>query len=210
MDGRAFAHRRDSFRGSRPGGRSLVFNATPRPRSELPRVPGRTARTPHHPRNPPRGYGPPRTRPHSARSLASDRPPRRPCGLFSSSFSLRARLDLRRSHPHRASPTALQPLRQTRVKAVDHIQTTASSDFGVGFPPERIMFKLKFLQLPLFLLALSSPVTAQFAHTDHKQIVDAAGKPLLIRATNLGNWLVPEGYMWLFDDGPQSPTEIQI
>ena len=69
--------------------------------------------------------------------------------------------------------------------------------------------KVGFLQLPLLLLALTPQASAQFAHTDHKQIVDAAGKPLLIRATNLGNWLVPEGYMWLFQGGPQSPSEIR-
>ena len=61
----------------------------------------------------------------------------------------------------------------------------------------------------LFLLTTISPATAQFARTDHKQIVDASGKPLFIRATNLGNWLVPEGYMWEFKDGPQSPSEIR-
>jgi endoglucanase len=71
------------------------------------------------------------------------------------------------------------------------------------------MFNLRSLRLPLLLLALISRATAQFAHTDHKQIVDAAGKPLFLRATNLGNWLVPEGYMWLFQDGPQSPSEIR-
>src|ERR1700682_646145 len=69
--------------------------------------------------------------------------------------------------------------------------------------------KARLLQLLFVLLVLTSQAGAQFAHTDHKQIVDAAGKPLLIRATNLGNWLVPEGYMWLFDDGPQSPAEIR-
>src|SRR5438046_4887525 len=90
-----------------------------------------------------------------------------------------------------------------------NIQTASSSEFGVGFPPERIMFKFRLLQLPLLLLALSSQGSAQFAHTDHKQIVDAAGKPLFLRATNLGNWLVPEGYMWLFQGGPQSPSEIR-
>jgi endoglucanase len=26
---------------------------------------------------------------------------------------------------------------------------------------------------------------------------------------NLGNWLVPEGYMWTFEGGPQSPSEIR-
>jgi endoglucanase len=71
------------------------------------------------------------------------------------------------------------------------------------------MFERRLLQLPLLFLAWTSQATAQFAHTDHKQIVDAASKPLLLRATNLGNWLVPEGYMWLFQDGPQSPTEIR-
>lgn len=71
------------------------------------------------------------------------------------------------------------------------------------------MVKLRLLRLPLLLLALISPGSAQFAHTEHKQIVDAAGKPLLVRATNLGNWLVPEGYMWLFEGGPQSPSEIR-
>jgi len=70
------------------------------------------------------------------------------------------------------------------------------------------MAKFRLLQLPLFLLALVSLGSAQFAHTDHKQIVDAADRPLLIRATNLGNWMVPEGYMWLFEGGPQSPSEI--
>ena len=71
------------------------------------------------------------------------------------------------------------------------------------------MLKFRLLQLPLLFLALISQASAQFAHTDHKQIVDAAGKPLFVRATNLGNWLVPEGYMWLFDGGPQSPGEIR-
>src|SRR5437879_8547097 len=71
------------------------------------------------------------------------------------------------------------------------------------------MFKLRLLQFPLLLLTLISQATAQFAHTDHKQIVDATNKPLFLRATNLGNWLVPEGYMWLFEGGPQSPGEIR-
>ena len=69
------------------------------------------------------------------------------------------------------------------------------------------MFRL--LQLPLVFLVLISQGYPQFAHTEHKQIVDVAGKPVLIRATNLGNWLVPEGYMWLFEGGPQSPSEIR-
>ncbi len=71
------------------------------------------------------------------------------------------------------------------------------------------MIKFRLLLLLLFLLAWTSLGRAQFAHTEHKQILDAAGKPLLVRATNLGNWMVPEGYMWLFQGGPQSPSEIR-
>src|SRR5260370_31992358 len=79
---------------------------------------------------------------------------------------------------------------------------------GVGFPLERIMFKFRLLQLPLLLLALISQGSPQFAQTYHKRIVDAAGKPLFLRATNLGNWLVPEGYMCLFEGEPQAACTI--
>jgi endoglucanase len=63
----------------------------------------------------------------------------------------------------------------------------------------------------LFACSLAATaVQAQFAHTDGKKIVDGAGKPLLLRGTNLGNWLVPEGYMWhLNEGGPESPREIE-
>ena len=71
------------------------------------------------------------------------------------------------------------------------------------------MFKSRLLYLPLFFLTFMLPGNAQFAHTEHQEIVDAAGKPILLRATNLGNWLVPEGYMWMFEGGPQSPSEIR-
>jgi len=50
---------------------------------------------------------------------------------------------------------------------------------------------------------------AQYVHTQGKEIVDGSGKPFLIHATNLGNWFLPEGYMWLFDGGPQAPREIE-
>src|SRR5260370_25314020 len=85
---------------------------------------------------------------------------------------------------------------------------------GVG--EDEVLVKFRLPVLLVLLLAWSSQGGAQFAHTEHKQIVDGGGpsgirasKPLLVRATNLGNWLVPEGYMWLFEGGPQSPSEIR-
>lgn len=38
---------------------------------------------------------------------------------------------------------------------------------------------------------------------------DGHGQPVLLRGVGLGNWLLPEGYMWKFEPpGPQSPREI--
>ena len=70
------------------------------------------------------------------------------------------------------------------------------------------MFVRQLLAIVTLSLA-SLTASAQFAHTQGKQIVDGSGKPLLLRGTSLGNWMVPEGYMWLFDGGPQSAREIE-
>ncbi|GAC1356264.1 MAG: hypothetical protein NVSMB3_02350 [Acidobacteriaceae bacterium] len=51
--------------------------------------------------------------------------------------------------------------------------------------------------------------SAQFVHAQGEQIVDGAGKPLLLHGINLGNWLLTEGYMWHFEGGPQSEREIE-
>jgi aryl-phospho-beta-D-glucosidase BglC (GH1 family) len=48
-----------------------------------------------------------------------------------------------------------------------------------------------------------------FVHTAGTEIVDGHGKPLMLRGINLGNWFEPEGYMFHFDGGPQSPREIE-
>lgn len=61
------------------------------------------------------------------------------------------------------------------------------------------------------MLALFSAVAAgaEFAHVDGADFVGRDGKPLAIKGTNLGNWLVPEGYMWRLNGGVQSPREIE-
>jgi len=49
-----------------------------------------------------------------------------------------------------------------------------------------------------------------FVHVDGGKIVDGRGAPLTLRGVGLGNWLLPEGYMWKFGSpGPQSPREIE-
>ena len=47
-----------------------------------------------------------------------------------------------------------------------------------------------------------------FVHTDGKYLIAPDGGKLLLRGINLGNWLVPEGYMWQFAKGPASYREI--
>jgi endoglucanase len=63
----------------------------------------------------------------------------------------------------------------------------------------------------LLVLATCCCLSAQsrFVHTDGKFLVAPDGKHLMLRGTNLGNWLEPEGYMFGLEGGPQSPREIE-
>ena len=67
------------------------------------------------------------------------------------------------------------------------------------------------ITLCLFLLFASGVACAQtgYVHTQGKILVDGTGKPLLLRGTSFGNWLVPEGYMLKLEDGVRSPHGIE-
>src|SRR6266478_4697450 len=54
----------------------------------------------------------------------------------------------------------------------------------------------------------SSNAQSRFITTRGKQIVSPDGKPLLLKGINLGNWLLPEGYMFKFKT-TNSPRLIQ-
>ena len=59
----------------------------------------------------------------------------------------------------------------------------------------------KIFYIILFAVFLSIKTSAQnFFSTKGKNIIGLDGKPFLIKGTNLGNWLVPEGYMFLFQN----------
>ena len=64
--------------------------------------------------------------------------------------------------------------------------------------------------LCVILLAAARLLAADggFAHAKGKYIVAPDGEKLLLRGINLGNWLVPEGYMFHFEKGPSSYREI--
>ena len=57
-------------------------------------------------------------------------------------------------------------------------------------------------------LAACLAAANRFVHIDGKHIVAPNGQKLLLRGINLGNWLVPEGYMFHFAKGPASYREI--
>ena len=48
-----------------------------------------------------------------------------------------------------------------------------------------------------------------FVHAHNARLVDGDGNNLLLRGVGLGNWLLPEGYMWKFGIGAESPREIE-
>ena len=48
-----------------------------------------------------------------------------------------------------------------------------------------------------------------FVHARGTTLVDGSGRELLLRGVGLGNWMLPEGYMWRFGPGAESPREIE-
>ncbi len=64
---------------------------------------------------------------------------------------------------------------------------------------------MKKLLPALLFLSITMTVAAQtqkFISTKGTEVIGVDGKPFLMKGTNLGNWLVPEGYMFKFDHCP--------
>ena len=69
------------------------------------------------------------------------------------------------------------------------------------------------LVIPLLVVGLASltpSLSAKgFLRTQGYDIVDESGKKVLLRGVGLGNWLLPEGYMWKFGDEGDRPRKIE-
>jgi len=48
-----------------------------------------------------------------------------------------------------------------------------------------------------------------FVHAEGKHLLGPGNQKILLRGTNLGNWMEPEGYMFLLEGGPAAPHEIE-
>ena len=60
------------------------------------------------------------------------------------------------------------------------------------------------------LLMLSHKTDAAgFLHTRGQDMVDERGQQVLLRGVGLGNWLLPEGYMWKFGKEADRPRRIE-
>jgi endoglucanase len=62
--------------------------------------------------------------------------------------------------------------------------------------------------LTIFLFLHSAPA-AGFLHTQGENIVDEQGQKILLRGVGLGNWMLPEGYMWRFGEQGDRPRKIE-
>jgi aryl-phospho-beta-D-glucosidase BglC (GH1 family) len=71
----------------------------------------------------------------------------------------------------------------------------------------RILSKLT----AVILLAAFTTANAAtgFLHTRGQDIVDEQGEKVLLRGVGLGNWLLPEGYMWKFGEKGDRPRKIE-
>src|SRR6266571_7372058 len=73
--------------------------------------------------------------------------------------------------------------------------------------------KIAVAIIVVFLLLFGAESTfhaqAKFVTTRGKEFIAPSGRPLLLRGINLGNWLMPEGYMFKFK-AANSPRLIQV
>jgi endoglucanase len=76
------------------------------------------------------------------------------------------------------------------------------------------MKKISILILAIASSCFSSAQSKQenglsFLHTSGQDIVNASGKKIYLKGVGLGNWLLPEGYMWKFGGMGDRPRKIE-
>jgi aryl-phospho-beta-D-glucosidase BglC (GH1 family) len=61
----------------------------------------------------------------------------------------------------------------------------------------------------LMLFSASAAPIQAFLHTRGEDIVNDSGEKVMLRGVGLGNWMLPEGYMWKFGDQADRPRRIE-
>src|SRR5262245_15670537 len=63
--------------------------------------------------------------------------------------------------------------------------------------------------IAIAILIFRAEATPAFLHTKGQDIVNESGERILLRGVGLGNWMLPEGYMWKFGDAGDRPRRIE-
>jgi endoglucanase len=61
----------------------------------------------------------------------------------------------------------------------------------------------------MMLLSSAAAASLTFLHTEGQNIVNENGDKIMLRGVGLGNWLLPEGYMWKFGNEGDRPRRIE-
>ena len=77
-------------------------------------------------------------------------------------------------------------------------------------PPARSLGPALWIAALLLACSYAASIQASgFLRTRGLEIVDESGTPILLRGVGLGNWLLPEGYMWKFGERGDRPRKIE-
>ena len=66
-----------------------------------------------------------------------------------------------------------------------------------------------YVSLLITLVCHNSLAASGFLHTHGEDIVDEHGEKIMLRGVGLGNWMLPEGYMWRFGGEGDRPRKIE-
>jgi endoglucanase len=71
------------------------------------------------------------------------------------------------------------------------------------------MQSIAFAAAMSLLLAAPAARPPGYVRVAGRELVAPDGTPLRLKGIGLGNWLLPEGYMFRFEKGAQSPRQIR-
>jgi endoglucanase len=72
-----------------------------------------------------------------------------------------------------------------------------------------ILFRFCFAIAGIFAALAGHAAPLTFLHTQGQDIVNEQGEKIMLRGVGLGNWLLPEGYMWKFGNEADRPRRIE-
>jgi len=73
----------------------------------------------------------------------------------------------------------------------------------------RFFFLWCFAIVGMFAGVAGNAAPLTFLHTQNQDIVNEKGEKIMLRGVGLGNWLLPEGYMWKFGNEADRPRRIE-